>query len=468
MNRVKYLYIVILLAFVACSQELDKLTPPEERSAEAIGELVDELTAPANGWVMNYQPTPESGVYYMIMDFADDGTVRIQSDVPGDNGYYFDQTIPYRIDASLHLELIFETYGVLHFLFEQNQSTFGAEFEFYYEGKQGDNLAFTSKTDNQSNPTELTMVPASANAADALSLDLSTNMVAYDSLHSFFTGPMQHLVLNDQISVFWRISPYGRVIQARGAAVGTTIAEVESNNITLKLNHTTGYSYLNGAVVLIDPLEFTLDGVEYSISTLALNTFSRETTTACTTDDYDAPLYEGQVDGIGSVKVHQTLFDLDGLGFQPQTERYSVNVYYVISDEGFSISEFGTIQDLYPNATSWIFNYGFDDVDEPAYAVGLAVQAADGSTEILLREFEVTTTVENHVEVVFKDEVTDPYYPATISAEDRANIKTITDEVFGVNGGTIYAAEIEFANTEGLTIFDMYNPCTGYDFLLVQ
>ncbi|UXX78787.1 DUF4302 domain-containing protein [Reichenbachiella carrageenanivorans] len=468
MNKFKYLFIVSLMWLGACSHELEKLTPPEERSEAAIGDLINELTQPANGWMMNYQPTPTSGVFYMLMEFSEDGTVRIQSDVPGDNGYFFDQTIPYRIDASLHLELIFETYGVLHYLFEIDQSTFGAEFEFYYVGKQGDNIVLSSKTDSQSNPTELLMVPAIANAADALSQELSTNMEAYDSLHAVFTGPMQHIVLKDQISLFWRISPYDRVIQVRGAAVGTTTAEVVSINKTNELDHVTGYSYFDEQVVLTDPFDFTLDGIEYTISALELTNFSRETTTVCTTDDYYAPLYDGQVEGIGTVQIHQTLFDVAGLGFQPQAERYSVNVYYVLSDEGFSISEYGIIEELYPNATNFIFNYGFNDVAEPAYAVGLAVQADDGTTQVLLREFETTTTVENHVEVVFKDEATDPYYPATISAEDRANIKTITDEIFGVGGGTVYAAEIEFSNTEGLTIFDLYNPCTEYEFLLVQ
>ena len=114
----------------------------------------------------------------MLLTFDEEGAVRIKSDLANNSGEFFDQTLPYRIDSNLGMELVFETFGVFHYLFEIDANTFGAEFEFVYKGKEGGNLIFESKTD-EINPTVLTFEPASANDENLLSRQLSENIEAF-------------------------------------------------------------------------------------------------------------------------------------------------------------------------------------------------------------------------------------------------------------------------------------------------
>jgi hypothetical protein len=123
------LLLIALLFFTSCNNDVADISSVEERKAAATAELIDALTAPANGWRLNYRPNSFAGTFLVILDFNKDGTVRLQSDLTADDGVYLDQTITYRIDHDLATELIFETYGVFHYLFELNRNNFGGEFE---------------------------------------------------------------------------------------------------------------------------------------------------------------------------------------------------------------------------------------------------------------------------------------------------------------------------------------------------
>ena len=177
--------ILILFAswlFYACSQDDGpKLPSVEERKEEAIDDLNDKLTGASNGWKVSYAPTEGTGVFFILMDFNRDGTVRLQSDVTANEGEFRDQIVSYRIDSSQGLELIFETYGVFHYLFELEQTTFGAEFEFVFVEEQSNNLLFRSKTDGGLEPTTLVFEQAGS-SDDAL---ISTEAPAILSLGIF-------------------------------------------------------------------------------------------------------------------------------------------------------------------------------------------------------------------------------------------------------------------------------------------
>src|SRR5690606_6989705 len=125
----------------------------DERVAEAKAALKQDLTA--NPWKLKYKPEQGAGSFWMLLEFNDNDQVTIKSDLGSNEGKYYEQTISYRIDSSLGLELILETYSVFSFLFEQDQATFLAEYEFHYVNKTPDNaLVFRSKTD-VGNPTIL-------------------------------------------------------------------------------------------------------------------------------------------------------------------------------------------------------------------------------------------------------------------------------------------------------------------------
>ena len=137
-------YIILLLftyILISCSENnVGNLSSVEERVSVAVSNLESELTAPSDGWKLEYQPTNESGVFFMLLQFEKDNLVTIKSDLADNDGEFFDHEIPWRVDNALGLELILETYGLFHYLFEQDGATFGAEFEFVYQGKDGDNL----------------------------------------------------------------------------------------------------------------------------------------------------------------------------------------------------------------------------------------------------------------------------------------------------------------------------------------
>ncbi|MEO9964177.1 MAG: DUF4302 domain-containing protein [Reichenbachiella sp.] len=470
MERFNIICIGILFFAASCSSELEKLTPPAERSASAVSDLNSELTSAANGWVLNYQPTNASGVFYMLLEFNDDGTVRIQSDVPGDNDYFFDQVVSYRIDSRLGLELIFETYGVFHFLFEQNSSSFGAEFEFVYQEKENGNLLFVSKTDGPDDETIISLEPASSSASSVFSRELSENLFAYDTISSLFAGTTQQIALMDEnISIFWSINFDQRSIVVRGVAEGLTSTDIVSNDKIKLLDHVTGFGFFNGKLVLVDPLNFNFQGSSYSFSELTLNNYSEDGEVFCASGTTNSPVYTGTATGLGSATLYKTLFDLKGAEFVPQSESsYSVNVFFVADANGFSMSESGSINEYFPSATGFAFNYGFEDTDDtdpqPMYAVGLYVEGDNGERLTFLREFDVTTTNENRVQVTFNGN----YYPSDISTNDRANLILITDEIFGVGGGEVHAFDYPIESQPDLTIFALYNPCTNYEFLLVK
>ncbi|MEP2027054.1 MAG: DUF4302 domain-containing protein [Reichenbachiella sp.] len=465
-------YVFLFFLISSCDNGLDKITPPAERSAEAISNLRDDLEEPANGWVLNYQPTPESGIFYLLLKFNDDGTVRIQSDVPGDEDYFYDQTIPYRIDTRLSLELIFETYAVLHYLFEQNASTFGAEFEFYYLEKDGDNLMFASKSDNLGENTVITLEPASADAADVFSRELPENLFAYDTISSLFVGPMQHISLTEEnLSIFWSINLDERNISVSSVGEGLSVSEVATINNTKILNHQTGYGFSDGKLVLSDPLNFSFGGENITISEMSLNSYSETGPPMCTDNPIATPVYSGSVSGLGNTIMYKTLFDVKGMDFQPQSESpYSINVFYVADSTGISISQRGSIEELFPTANWFLFNYGFDDDNpsdpldpQPAYAVGLE-RSTDAGDRTILREFVPTITVNNTVSVV----PTDNYWPNDITAEEISNLEIVVDEIFGDDGGIIHALNYTIESQPDLTIFTLYNACNNYEFLLVQ
>jgi hypothetical protein len=135
-------FFILLFGLLGCTEEENDLPSVEVRKSEAIEDLVDLLTDPINGWKIDYQPVDNAGIYFMVLQFNDDGEVRILSDVGANEGEFFDQTLTYRIDAALGLELILETYGVFHYLFELESANFGGEFEFVFVEGDDNKLIF--------------------------------------------------------------------------------------------------------------------------------------------------------------------------------------------------------------------------------------------------------------------------------------------------------------------------------------
>lgn len=460
------LVLFFCLTIISCQDDNDDLPSVEERVSEAIDDLQDELTDPLNGWRLDYQPRPDAGFFYILLDFDEDGTVTISSDVADNDGEFFEQTIPYRIDNAQGLELILETYAVFHYLFELEQANFGAEFEFIFSEKEGDNLVFESKSDVGADRTQLTFVPATVEAPQAFSREISENLSAFEGLTPQIFGgdpPIQQLVLEDQgISVFWSIDVTRRIVFADQAAVGTTIQEIEDNQNTVDITQATAYTLLDGKIVFISPISFSLNGQTITITEITLNEFSEDGGPGfCSLNMDSTPTYAGEIAGVGDIMLLKSLYSGIGNNFQPQAESpYSVNAIFVFDGEARSLAQEGSIFQSFPTVSGFIFNYGLSSGDLPANAVGITVEDQFGNFVTYLREFEATTTVGNRVQITLTD---DFYFSETPPDGDEQRLREITDEIF--EGGEIYAFDLP---VNGNTVFRLFNPCNQYEFFLVQ
>lgn len=454
------LSILITLALLfACQNEREPLPSFETRVTEAIEGLRSDLTAPTNGWRLEYQPTPESGTFLILLKFSPDGTVNIKSDVPNNNGEFYDQTITYRIDSALGLELILETYAVFHFLFELDQATFGAEFEFAYKNKEGDNLLFESISD-VSFPTQLTFTPAGANDENEFARNISENLIKFKLENPQIFGPIlpgQQLVLADRnISVFWAIDLDKRNLQIEFAGIGVTRDEVIANN-RVTINHFSKFTYGNGSIILDEPVSFALNGIQNNIQQIPLSAFSETGPDLCVATANDTqPLMAGQSNSLGSVTLFNSLLSNRGIEFTPTV--YSVNARFIFDSDGKSLLDQGSIGQLLPNASGFILFYGvpLSDPNIPIYSVGFIMD--DG--EIYVREYQPTNTSINFVKISLLDQY---YYTATPPAGTEQALKDLTDEIF--SGGEFFAFD---EPVNGFKLFRLFNPCNKYEFFLVQ
>lgn len=156
------LYIFILMVAWSCSeQETDYLfeKSPEERIADIKIQYSQILTDSPHGWKTGFSSTDKLGRWMILMDFSDNGTVKIKSD-PVDywvkQGIKHDDTITYRIDFFQTPELIFESHSQFSawndFPYDSDGDGYidryaGPETQFIIDKYENGKLYMTSKTD---------------------------------------------------------------------------------------------------------------------------------------------------------------------------------------------------------------------------------------------------------------------------------------------------------------------------------
>ena len=454
----------LLLLVMSCDNErVAKLPPVEERVKEAVTGLRNDLTSPANGWKLEYRPTNGSGVFFILLDFSED-EVRIQTDLADNGGEFFDHTIPWRVDNALGLELIYETYGIFHYLFEQDGATFGAEFEWTFMSRDGENLIFRSISDFANDQTTIILEPASPDDENLFARDIAANHDEYSTISPKALEtpkPKQQLYFEDaELSIFWSLDPAKRIVESSIATTGADFDDPEFNAVIL--NQISGYKLQNESMVLLEPLEFVLNNTAYSIETITFTDFSNSGQSLCSFGADDGPVYEGQAGALGKISMIASLFDLEGTAFQPIAEfPYSVNSFFVFDGTGSSLSEEGGLMaEKFPNASGFVFYYGFESQDQPANAVGLILNDGTGNSDIFVREFLPTETVGNKINVVLTNSY---YHTGAFTPEDEANLAELTTLLF--EGGEVYASDFP---VEGLVVFNLVNPCNEYEIFLVQ
>ena len=454
----KHVLTILTFMFViltGCNkEEKPKLSSVEERVTEATTNLAELLTEPTNGWRLEYQPTSQTGTFLILMDFRDDGTVRIQSDVSANNGEFRDHIIAYRIDSSQGLELTLETYGVFHNIFELEQNSFGGEFVFVFIEESEDNLIFRSKSD-KSSKTVLTFEPSTSTDSNLISSEamntLRQGVFQSDDLGNI--GGMGNFNFfipenNHTISVTFELQ--SRTVKLLGIAEGKDMAAIVAANSISNIDHESAFSLSNESVVLDDPQTITFRGISYKISELPIEGFSKTVESFCT-GQRDSVINLAGSASFGDFTAKSSLFQTYN-GFQPKaSSTYTMNYHFLYDENDNSISE--QIEAVFPDVITFQWYNGFEISDSLFTGIGFVTRDEFNNDDFYLRGIDMTQ-VGNYVQLTFNenDIITDDDAPQ----QQLDDWKKLMDEMF--SGGNVYV--LEMLNEGGL--FEYYNPCNRH------
>lgn len=452
MKKLAYnlLLLPVFIGFIACDNNdvnvFDKTA--DERAAEAIANLKADLVAPPNGWKMKYKPVDEAGSYYVLMDFNDDNKVTIKTDLGANNGEFFEQTISYRIDNSLGLELIFENYSFFSYLFELDQATFQAEYEFKYANKTPDNeLVFSSKSD-LSDPTTLLFQEASAADQLLLGTQVALNLNTLGQDLDRFSSSLKLTYLNKDVIFYVSLDEQKRVITFNVAARKSNL------QINQNLNVATGYHLQGNSLVLEQPVSSSVAGSTVTIESLNFSTLGDASISICA-EPFAVHTYSGVTSSNDPFVLETTMLDLAGATFATASNVYFSPLSY-IRDNGELLID--SIQKDITGAIEMRLYYGLALNDgSTLYGIGFVLQNTDGSVTFALREFTPALN-QNNLIFNFAPDIT--LFGNANPDADISNINKYLDPL--AEGNNTYV----FKFSERL--YEFHNPCTGWSIVFIQ
>lgn len=428
---------VLLVVLTSCKDDINVFEKSaDERAAEAIADLKRELSSPDQGWKLKYRPEDGSGSYNVLLTFDDDDQVTIKTDLGANNGEFFEQTTTYRVDNSLGLELIMESYCFFSYLFEQEQASFGAEYEFNYLRKNDNgSLVFESKSD-PIDKTILVFEPASAAdqtnlLGQALSLKLEQTTEDLETYTSSYK-----LTYEDRNVVFFvSIDDFRRTITFKSATR-------KDNTGFTSVNFSTPYVIKKDSLVFDSPLVRTILSNTISIKSIYFDDLSNSTSNICPN-----PIELHAIDGVTSanddVRLETSLLDASGAQF------HLVDDFFVAPIDLFfvnRISQWPQIEEDIHGALAlqlYYNNGGF-------YALGFVIQNDNGSITYALREF-TPVLVNNKITFNFSPDV-------SIFGEQNtdANVNNINIYLDLLTEG-----DNTFVFQYSPEIYEFHNPCNG-------
>ncbi|MFY0653251.1 MAG: DUF4302 domain-containing protein [Cyclobacteriaceae bacterium] len=447
--------LVLLTTFFSCQKEevLD-IASADERKQLAHDSLFNELIAPQFGWRVSYQPTPSLGSFLILMKFNSDGTVNIKSDISEDDGYFLDNDNTYRIDAGLGTELIFESYSVFSFLFEVAEG----EFEFFYLGKQGDNIILQSKSDGSS-PTRLTFEPAGEFDEQLLSNVISDGMketLVQDPQLIGNSVFYQLYLIDKNISVFMTLDLDVRAVKILSAGIGETEQEI-NNNTTVDIFHKTTYAVQGNKIVFSNGFNFELNNQSILITEIELGNFTQFQQSFCDNQFIDAGKFDGNI-GNENITFTSTLYT-------PTSNFVAINDGpYGVSSIGFFDGEDESMQEIlaaaFPDIAAIQFYFNYTQIDPALNGVGFVTVDAQNNADFFIREFNPPTFKGNKMNLTFTGQSLITKDNST--AEEEQALVDLTNLLF--SGDNVYI--LEFADDDEL--FEIYNPCNQHKLFLFK
>lgn len=448
----KLFCVIVALGIVLTSCKEDDINlfekSADERAAESIASLKQDLVAPPNGWIIRYKPQEGAGSYYVLLDFKENDEVIIKTDLGAENGEYFQDTISYRVDNSMGLELILENYSFFSFLFEQDQATFGAEYEFNFVNKTPDNaLVFRSKTD-LGEPDIILFQEASAEDENLLGIDLAANLNVLSGDLDKFTSSLRLSYSAKDLILYISLDEFRRTITITSASLKSNTATTQS------ISFTTGYIIEGGSIILEEPFQGTVLGNAILIESLQLTTLGEATINVCT-DPIPVHIYSGTTSAGDAVVLETSLLDVSGRSFAQRSDFYFSPLVYIF-DNGTSMSEQIT-RDV-AGAIEMHMYYGYDlGGGDLLYGIGFVIQNLDGSITFALRKFTPVLN-DNNLVFNFAPEIT--LYGNQNTDANINNVNIYLDALS--SGDDTYVFQLNE------NLYEFYNPCTGWSFVFIN
>jgi hypothetical protein len=450
MKKLIYSLSLILIVTFGCDNDdvrvFDKTA--DERSAEAIATLKSDLTSAENGWLVKYRPVDETGSYYVLLTFHENNKVTIQTDLGADNGEYQNQTIGYRIDSSLGLELILENYSFFSYLFELDQASFGAEYEFNYSGKTDTGeLVFTSKTDPAGAATEIVFQPATAGSTNLLGQAVGINLDAFTNDLDRFSSALKLTYVNKDLEFYISLDAVKRVISFNLAA------RKSNPNVKDDISESTGYYLEGNDLVLEDPVQTNVSGATERVERISLDVLGETSLNVCT-EPFIVHTYTGQI-GTNDITLETTIADLAGATFATASDFY----YCPLSNirrEGLPLVD--EITTDVAGALEFHLYYDLELANgDELNGIGFVIQNNNGTITFALKEF---TPVLNGNNIVFNFEPGFTLFGEQTTDANLDNINKYLDALTA--GNTTYV----FKYAED--IYEFNNPCTGWSFVFIN
>lgn len=448
MRKTFSFFAVLLIIATACQDDDVRLfdQTADERSAAAVAELRDELTDPEDGWIAKYTPVTGTGSYYVLLKFDDDGKVNIRTDLGVNQGEFQDQTIGYRIDNSLGLELIIENYSFFSYLFELDQASFGAEYEFNFEGRTEEGaLLFSSKTDFSA-PTRLELQPATGDDEELLAEEVGVNLdVLGDDLERF-SSALKITYTNKDLEFYISLDPERRIISFNLAARKSDPA------ITQDLSFTTAYYLEDDALVLDETVTTNVTGSIERVQEITFDALGESTLNICA-NPFTIHTYSAKI-ASEDVVVETTISDLAGATFA-ESDFYFCPLSNIRRDGLPLIDE---ITADIEGALEMHLYYGVQLSDGGVlYGIGFVIRNNDGSITFALREFSPVLNG-NNIVFNFKPEI-------TLFGEQNtdANVENINKYLDPLSEGD---KTFVFKYLEN--VYEFNNPCTGWSIVFLN
>ncbi|MDE5420727.1 DUF4302 domain-containing protein [Ancylomarina sp. DW003] len=189
-NKILYLFIFIVGGLVSCDKDnsadyiFDKSV--NERFSELYTEYNTALQTPENGWLGYYNPNGDTGAFSVLLKFKSDGSVIMHSDWNHGNS---NDTITYSITKKQDVTLTFESWSVLHDIYEEKNNNNGGEYVFNISEVSNEEIVLVSKTDNGydgEDVTKLVLKPATVENWDLTNVYASALNIAGDATKSVF------------------------------------------------------------------------------------------------------------------------------------------------------------------------------------------------------------------------------------------------------------------------------------------